>query len=133
VSEKERQILKESGETVEYVYNESMENYVMAPSSVVRRELCNPGYLDESIEGSELTRRAIGCRQASGVENSLSLGVKPVIALNPIHSISCGVQSVSSTLVVSDISLVVPKAVSVVSINAFSRTCLYSEACTFQF
>jgi len=88
----------------------------MVPSSVVRRELCNPGYLGESIECSELTRKAVGCRQASGVENFLSLGVKPIIALNPIHSLSCGGQSVSPTVVVSDISPVVSKAVPIVSI-----------------
>jgi len=70
--------------------------------------------LGESIESSELTLRVVGYRQASGVENSLSLDVKPVIAINPIHSISCGGQSVSSTVVVSDISPVVTKVVPVV-------------------
>jgi len=46
VLEKERQILNENGETVEYVYSESLENYVMLPSFVIRRE-CNPGYVGD--------------------------------------------------------------------------------------
>jgi len=74
VSERKRKILKESGETVDYVYSENMENYAMVPSSVVRRELCNPGYLSESIEGSELAPRVVGYSQTLGVDNSVVLG-----------------------------------------------------------
>jgi len=117
VSERKRQILKESGKTVEYVYGENIENYVMVQSSVVRRKLCNPGYLGESIEGSELAPRVVGYKQASGVEDSVVLGVKPVLAQNHIRSISCGSQSVSSAVVVSDIVPVVPKFVPVALIS----------------
>jgi len=68
ISERERQILKESGETVEYVYSENLENYVMVPRFVIQRE-CNPGYLGD---------------------------VKPVIARSFGRTPSCGSQSVSS-------------------------------------
>jgi len=79
VSERERQILKESGETVEYIYSENVQNYVMVPRSVVRR-LCNPGYQGEGIGGSELSSSVVGHGQASVGEDSVFLGVKPVIA-----------------------------------------------------
>jgi len=46
VSERGRLILNESGETIEYVYSERLENYVMVPSSVIRRE-CNPSYVGD--------------------------------------------------------------------------------------
>jgi len=75
VSEREKQIFKESGGTVEYLYSENMENYVKVPSLVVRRELCNPGFLGDSIECSELAPRVVGYRQAWGVDNSVVLGV----------------------------------------------------------
>jgi len=87
VSERERKILKESSETVDYVYSDNMENYVMVLRSVVRKELCNPGYLGQSIEGSELAPRVVGYRQKSGVDNSIVLSVKPVFAQNPSRSL----------------------------------------------
>jgi len=46
--ERERQILKESGETVEYVYSDNLENYVMVPHSVIRRK-CYPGYMGDRM------------------------------------------------------------------------------------
>jgi len=46
VSERERQILSESVESVEYGYSESLEDYVMLPSSVIRRE-CPPSYVGD--------------------------------------------------------------------------------------
>jgi len=87
VSEIERQILRESGETVEYVYIRILENYVMEPRSVIRRE-CNPGYVGESIE-------------SSGAKSNVSVGVdpvfldvKPVIAQSSGRPLSCGSQSI---------------------------------------
>jgi len=56
---RERETNIENGETVKNVYSENMENYVMVPSSVVKR-LCNPGYLGESIGGSESSSSVVG-------------------------------------------------------------------------
>jgi len=100
VSEKERHIFKESGETVEYVYSESLENYEMVPRSVIRRE-CNPGYVGKSIEGS-------GATLMVSVSVDLSfLDVKPVIARSSVRSTLCGSQSICSASVVSSIFQVV--------------------------
>jgi len=46
--QRERKILKESGEKVEYVYSENLENYVMVPCSVIRRE-CFSGYVGDEM------------------------------------------------------------------------------------
>jgi len=48
VSEREKQILNESGESVEYVYSESLGDYVMVPSSVNRRKF-TPSYEGEFV------------------------------------------------------------------------------------
>jgi len=88
----------------------------MVPSSVVTRELCNLGYLGESIGSSESSSSVVGRGQASVGEDSLVLGVKPVIAQNPSRSTCCGSQSISSAVVVSYIVPVVHKSVQVLSI-----------------
>jgi len=72
--QRETQILNESGETVEYVYSESLGNYVMVPSSVIQRE-CNPGYVGDVKH--------------------------PVTALAFGRPLCCGSQSVSSASFVS--------------------------------
>jgi len=98
--QRERQILKESGETVEYVYSESLENYVMVSRSVIQRE-CNPGYVGESIQGSGATSM-----DSVGVDLFL-IDVKPVIARSSSRSTLCVSQAICSASVVSNIISVV--------------------------
>jgi len=108
VSDKKRQILKKSGECV---YSESLDNYVMVPRSVIRRE-CNPGYLGESIEGSAASSKG------SVDVDPVVLGVKPEIAQTSGRSISYGSQSICSASVVSDIVPVVTQSIPVVSVSS---------------
>jgi len=42
----ERKILSESGESIEFVYSERLEDYMMVPSSVIWRE-CTPSYVGD--------------------------------------------------------------------------------------
>jgi len=109
--ERERQILKESGETVEYVHSESLENYVMVPRSVIWRG-CYPGYLGESIKGS-------GATSTGSVGFSpFCLNVKPVIAQSSGPFLYCGSHSVGPASFVSSVIPVVTQPISVVSVSS---------------
>jgi len=87
VAERERQILKDSRETVEYVDSTVRENYVMVPSSVVRKELCRREYGGKSVKGSGFQPNFGSLVQMSVVENSAFLDVKPVIAQIPVRAV----------------------------------------------